>query len=112
MKTINAIIIGLLAALAFSSYLLAVKLFPKTEPTAPESAQTASSRPAEPAPVARIQSNPQPNMPAVPVTSPQPAVSRSENPISQNKPPAPAVKEEPKQRPVRDIKVVMYMTDW
>jgi hypothetical protein len=26
--------------------------------------------------------------------------------------PAPPAKEEPKLRPVRDIKVVMYMTDW
>jgi hypothetical protein len=36
-----------------------------------------------------------------------------EQQAAQNQPaPAPPAKEEPKLRPVRDIKVVMYMTDW
>jgi len=108
MKAINALIIALVAALAFSSYLLMSKIMPKSAPGEPASATVASSKQETPAPepVAMQQPRPQVNIPTPSAPPPQP-------PVAQTRPvPAPPVKEEPKLRPVRDIKVVMYMTDW
>ena len=97
MKAINAIIIGLVAALAFSTYLLVTKFFLKADSGGPSCATVASSKQTTPAPA----------------PSPQPPIPRHERLAMQNHPAlAPPVKEEPKLRPASDIKVVMYMTDW
>ena len=109
MKAINALIIALVAALAFSSYLLMSKLMPKSAPGEPASATVASSKQETPAPepVAMQQPRPQVNIPTPSAAPPpQPPVVQTQHV------PPPPVKEEPKLRPVRDIKVVMYMTDW
>ena len=113
MKAINTIIIMLVAALAFSTYLLVAKFFPKANSGGPSSATVSSSKQDETAPglVAVQQPRTEINSPAAP--SPQNSMTGLEQQAVQNQPaPVPPAKEEPKLRPVRDIKVVMYMTDW
>jgi len=103
----------LVAALAFSTYLLIAKLFPKADSGGPSSATVSSSKQEAPAPglVAMQQPRPEINSPAA--LSPQTSMAGHEQQAVQNQAdPAPPAKEEPKLRPVRDIKVVMYMTDW
>lgn len=110
MKAINAIIIVLVAALGFSAYLLVSKIMPKSDPASTASAPHAAP---SPEPAAMPQPRNQINSPAAPAPAPQPSVTRHEQPPVQTQPaPAPQIKEEPKLRPARDIKVVMYMTDW
>ena len=115
MKAINAIIIVLVAALAVSTFLLVAKLFPKADSGGPSSATVSSLKQETPAPgsVAVQQPRPEINIPAAPAPAPQPHTTGLEQQAVQNQPtPAPPVKEDPKLRPVRDIKVVLYMTDW
>ena len=112
MKAVNAIIIALFAALAFSTFMLASKLFPNAVTNVKDAVKEAAEKQKAPEPTARPQPDQQINKAAV-SASQTPAVSKTE-PVQMPQPPAPAppVKEEPKLRPVRDIKVVMYMTDW
>ncbi|HTZ18036.1 MAG TPA: hypothetical protein VMB78_06305 [Dissulfurispiraceae bacterium] len=109
MKTINVIIIVLFAALASSAYLLATKLFPAAVPAVRETIKAETEKMTAPEPVPATQPRPQINNPA---PTPQPSAIRVDSQAAQPAPPAPPVREEPKLRPVRDIKVVMYMTDW
>ena len=113
MKAINAIIIVLVAALAFSTYLLVARFLPKADSGGPSSATVSSSKQDVPAPglVAVQQPRPEINSPAAP--SQQTPMPGHEQQAVQNQPaPVSPAKEEQKLRPVRDIKVVMYMTDW
>jgi hypothetical protein len=113
MKAINAIIIVLVAALAFSTYLLVARLLPKADSGRPSSTTVSSSKQEAPAPGLVAVQQPRPEINSTAAPSPQTPMTGHEQQAAQNQPaPAPPVKEEPKLRPVRDIKVVMYMTDW
>jgi hypothetical protein len=111
MKAINIIISALFLAVAFSTYLLVAKLFPQAEPTDPGLARVESAKQAAAEPGAMPQ--PHMNNPAA-FASPQTSIREPQAvPRAALLPPVTApVKEEPKLRHVRDIKVVLYMTDW
>ncbi|HMK56319.1 MAG TPA: hypothetical protein VK448_06770 [Dissulfurispiraceae bacterium] len=114
MKTVNIIIFALAASLIFFSYQLATRFFQKPETSTPEKAPAAVVQKAKPASDQAVRQKTQRDVaaPAAPAPAPLP-VARQEVRVAQQPAPAPVpVKEEPKLRPVRDIKVVMYMTDW
>ncbi len=113
MKTGNVIIAALLAALVVASYMLVVKIFTPSSPPAPQPAQVAPVKPAAPEQGIIAQPGQNVEKPAPPAPAPRTSITIIEQPAehtSQN--PAAPVKEEPGLRPARDIKVVMYMTDW
>ncbi len=114
MKAVNVIIILLIVAVGLASYQLIIKVLPQnSNPIALLSpAGSAKSAPApDAAPAPPGVQRPAPETPVSPATPP-PLIS-NEKPAAQLPPaPVPPVKEEPKLRPVRDIKVVLYLTDW
>lgn len=95
MKTVNAIIIVMIAAVVFSIYLMGSKVMHKSDSATTAESPATSLPQVEPAPVPRV------------------PVAGREQPAVQHQPvQVTPIKEEPKLRPVGDIKVVMYMTDW
>lgn len=113
MKASNIVITALFGALIVAASMLAVKIFAPATPPAPEPARTAPVKPASPEPSAVAQPGPKVEKPAPPTAEPRTSITTIEQPVEHapQKPAAP-VKEEPDLRPVQDIKVVMYMTDW
>lgn len=96
----------MVAGLAFMTYQIADKILPKANQPIESSGNSTAG------PIQTQQSAPQ-----IDTSGPNPApsspVERNEQQQVQQQPVSPPpVKEEPKLRPVRDIKVVMYMTDW
>ncbi|MGO9378592.1 MAG: hypothetical protein ACLPN1_13445 [Dissulfurispiraceae bacterium] len=95
MKTINVILTVIGVAVVFSTYLMVSKIMHRSDP--------ASTAPSPAASVLQAKPEPAPQVPAA--SHEQPAF---QHPLT----PTPPVKEAAKLRPVGDIKVVMYMTDW
>ena len=115
MKVLNVIITVMVAALVFSTYLLVLKIMPKSDSALTQHSQAVSvpQDKSKQQSVAREQSRSQVNSqaPTTPVSEiPMPL---QERPALQHQTArAPQIKDEPTMRPVHDIKVVMYMTDW
>ncbi|HMK61334.1 MAG TPA: hypothetical protein VK452_09370 [Dissulfurispiraceae bacterium] len=116
MKAVNVIIVSLVIALAYSTYMLVTKILPKGENAVPTVATSKEPKkiPVNPYPPDAQQADRQVTMPAPP--PPQPAKPATQGEPSNTRQlaaePHPPVKEEPKLRSIKDIKVVMYMTDW
>lgn len=95
MKTVNVLIIVLTLALGFATYLLVSKIMAKYNSASTVVAPTGASTQGLSAP------------------SPESAVSRHSQPaVQQTRTTDLLSNEDLKLRPLSDIKVVMYMTDW